>query len=162
MKTTQTTLAVITLAAFASIAAAGEEKELSAKQVPQAVHEAFQKAYPGAKSPKFSQEVSDGKTTYEVEFKEQGKEIEATFSAEGTLLETEQEIKISELPKEIVAAIEKAHPGAKLKEAEKLLKADGSLSGFEVEIKVGKQELELTLDPSGTILKTEAEKSDKD
>jgi uncharacterized membrane protein YkoI len=161
MKTYQTTLAVVTLAAFSSLASAGE-KDVSAKQVPQAVHEAFQKAYPAAKSPKYSTEITDGKTTYEVEFKDHGKEFEATYSAEGTLIETEEEIKTTELPKAVVDAIEKAHPGAKLKEAEKVLKTDGTVSGYEVEIKVGKKELELTVDPSGAIVKTEDEKGEKE
>ncbi len=53
MKTYQATLAIVTLAAFSSLASAAEEKEVSAKQVPHAVHEAFQKAYPAAKAAKY-------------------------------------------------------------------------------------------------------------
>ncbi len=45
-----------------------------------------------------------------------------------------------------------------MKEAEKLLKPDGSIHGYEVEIKDGKKELEIHLDAAGKILKTETEK----
>ena len=51
--------------------------------------------------------------------------------------------------------IKKAHPKAEIKEAEKLMKADGTVTGYEVEVKTGKKKLELELDAAGKILKTE-------
>ncbi len=49
----------------------------------------------------------------------------------------------------------KAHPKARIEEAEKVMQPDGTVSGYEVEIKVGGKELELELDTSGKILTTE-------
>jgi uncharacterized membrane protein YkoI len=158
MKIYPTTLAVLALATVSSLAGAAEEKQLPAKQVPQAVHEAFQKAYPAAKEATYLEKTKDGKITYEVEFKERGKKLEAAYSAEGAWIETEEEIKTAELPEAVVNAIKKAHPHATIKEAEKVLTLDGTVSGYEVELAEGKKRLEIELDANGAIVKTEAEK----
>jgi hypothetical protein len=65
------------------------------------------------------------------------------------------DIPVTELPAPITASIEKAHPGATLLSAEKDLKADGSIQHFEVTVRVGDQQKELTVLPDGTIQKTE-------
>ena len=66
-----------------------------------------------------------------------------------------EEIDVKSLPDPVVQAILKAHPKAKIKEAEKLMKADETVIGYEVEIKVAGKEIELDLDVNGNILKTE-------
>ena len=133
------------------------EKELKKDQVPKAVIAAFEKAFPNAKELEFEEELFEGKTAYEVEYKRDGKEYEFLYSAEGVLLQKEEEIDVKTLPDPVVQAILKTHPKAKIKEAEKLMKPDGTVTGYEVEIKVAGKELELELDVSGTILKTENE-----
>ncbi|UQN12448.1 PepSY-like domain-containing protein [Methylococcus capsulatus] len=162
MKTHPMTLAVLAFAHFSGLAAASEEKELSAKQVPRAVHEAFQKAYPAAKETKYSERTTDGKIVYEVEFEDRGRKLEATYGAEGALIETEEEIKPTELPEPVVSAIKKAHPGATVKEAEKVFNPKGTVSGYEVELADGKKRLELKLDANGTIVKTETDTDEED
>jgi uncharacterized membrane protein YkoI len=134
------------------------EKELKKDQVPKAVISAFEKAFPNAKGLEFEEELFEGKTTaYEVEYKKDGKEYDFLYSAEGVLLQKEEDIDVKTLPDPVVQAILKAHPKAKIKEAEKLMKPDGTLTGYEVEIKAAGKELELELDMSGNILKTENE-----
>lgn len=154
MKTQVMTVTVFGLAAFAALATA-EEKELTAKEIPQAVREAFQKAHPAAKNPEYSEEVREGKTAYEIEFKDQGKERQAVYGTDGALLETGEEIKTSELPEAVVEAVKKGRPHAILKEAEKLLQPDGSVRGYEVEVVAGEKKLELEFDPNGKLLDTE-------
>ena len=136
------------------------EKELKKDQVPKAVISAFEKAFPNAKGLEFEEELFEGKTTaYEVEYKKDGKEYDFLYSAEGVLLQKEEEIDVKTLPDPVIQAILKAHPKAKIKEAEKLMKPDSesTVTGYEVEIKVAGKELELELDASGKILKTENE-----
>ena len=133
------------------------EKELHKNKVPKAVIAAFEKANPNAKGLEFEEEVFEGKTAYEVEYKKDGKEYEFLYSADGVLLQKEEEIDVKTLPDPVVQAILKAHPKAKIKEAEELMKPDGTVTGYEVEIKVAGKELELELDVSGKILKTENE-----
>ena len=131
------------------------EKELNKNQVPKAVIAAFEKAYPNAKGLEFEEETFAGKAAYEVEYKENGVAYEFLYSADGKLLQKEEEIKVKSLPEPVVQAIKKEHPKAKIKEAEKLMKPDGTVTGYEVEIKADGKEIELELDVSGNILKTE-------
>ena len=158
MKISLSTFALSGLLAFSLGVNADEEKKLTEQQVPNNVQEAFQKAYQDAKDVKYKEEITDRKALFEIEFKQKSKELEALYSAAGLLLKTEEEIKITELPAHIVQVIEKAYPKAQLKEAEKILKPDGVISGYEVEIEDGKNEVKLELDTSGKILKTEANK----
>ncbi|HEY8157586.1 MAG TPA: PepSY domain-containing protein [Methylobacter sp.] len=133
------------------------EKELSKNQVPKAVIDAFEKDYPNAKASEFEQETFEGKTAYEVEYKENGKEVALLYGDDGTLLQKEEEIDGKSLPKPVAQAVKKAHPKAEIKEVEKLMKPDGTLTGYEVEIKTAGKKTELELDTNGKILKTEKE-----
>ena len=130
------------------------EKELSKNQVPKAVIDAFEKAHPDAKEVKYEEEIFAGKTAYEVEYKKNGKELEFSYGADGTLLQKEEEIDVKALPTPVVQAIMKAHPKATIEEAEKVMKPDGTVTGYEADIKVAGKETKLELDVSGNILKT--------
>ena len=130
------------------------EKELSQNQVPKAVMDAFDKTYPKAKGVKYEEEIFEGKTAYEVGYKKHGKEFELSYSADGTLLQKEEEIDVKALPNPVVQAIMKAYPKAMIEEAEKVMKPDGTVTGYEADIKVSGKEIELELDVRGNILKT--------
>ena len=136
---------------------ADEENTPSDQEVPFAVLEAFKKAYPEAVNVKFEEEVNNGEPVYEVEFIDQGVDIEASYLADGTLIQIEQEIQLEELPGAVTEAIMEAYPDAILIEAEKIMAADGSVRSYEVEIEDDDVELELHLDPNGTILDSELE-----
>lgn len=75
-----------------------DEKELSKNQVPKAVITAFEKAFPKAKDVEFEQEMFRGKAAYEVEYKEDGKEYELLYSAEGALLQKEEKLMLPSYP----------------------------------------------------------------
>lgn len=150
------TAVLITLPMIFGQANAGE-KELSKGQVPQAVIDAFEKDYPNAKPSEFETETFEGRAAYEVEYKENGKKYELLYSADGILVRKEEEIDGKSLPEPVAQAVEKAHPKAHIKEVEKLMKPDGTLTGYEVEIKTGGKKLELELDVNGNIMKTEKE-----
>jgi uncharacterized membrane protein YkoI len=146
-----------TLLALAVGSANAAEKKLHKDQVPKAVITAFEKAYPNAKDMKFEEEMFEGKAAYEVEYKDNGKEYEATYSADGTLLQKEEEIEGELLPAAVMQAIKKEYPKGKIKEVEKLMKPDNTVTGYEVEVKTNGKEKELELDLNGKILKTESE-----
>ena len=102
-----------------------------------------------AKCVEFVLEKSEGKTPYEMEYKEEGKEYELLYGTDGSLLQKDEEIEIQALPTLTGQAIEKAHPGAKIKEAEKVMKSYGAIIGYEAEIAAAGQELEFELDTAG-------------
>jgi hypothetical protein len=134
-----------------------DEDDLSRDQVPKVVIIAFEKAYPNAKEIKFEKETFEGKAAFEVEYKENGKEHDLIYSDDGTLLQKEEEIDSKSLPESITQIINKKYPQAEIKEAEKLMKPDSIVIGYEVEIETAdkKVELELDVDVNGNILKTE-------
>ena len=152
MKKSFVSLALLSLALASTAANADNEKKVTEQQVPKAVLDAFHTAYPQATEAKFEKE---GKGVYEVEFKDQGTEREASYSAKGKLLSTEEDVQPDALPAAVTDAIKKAYPQATISEAEKNLKLDGTVHCYEVEIKDGAKALEVHLDPTGKILKTE-------
>lgn len=143
----------ISLAAASQVNAV--EKELSKNQVPKAVIAAFDKAYPDVKGLEFEEDMFEGKVAYEVEYKKNGMKYEILYKPDGALLQKEEEIDGEMLPVSVVLAIKKAYPKAEIKDAEQVMKPDNTVTGYEVEIKVAGKEIELELDVSGTILKTE-------
>jgi uncharacterized protein YfeS len=148
------TMAFVILLAVTDQAYA-DKNELSKNQMPKAVIEAFEKAYPKAKDVKFEQEMFQENVAYGVEYKKNDKEYESLYGADGVLLQKEEEIDVASLPKPIIEAIKQAHPKAKIEEAEKLMKPDGTLTGYEVEVKEAGKKIELELDVSGQIMPIE-------
>jgi uncharacterized membrane protein YkoI len=59
--------------------------------VPKEVITAFEKAYSHAKGMKFEEETFEGKAAYEVEYKENDKEIELELDVNGNILKIENE-----------------------------------------------------------------------
>ncbi len=148
-----TTILVILLIALGQ--AHASEKEVSKDQVPKAVLEAFEKAYPNAKEVEFEQGMIEGKAVYEIEYKENDREYEILYDADGEVLQKEESIDVKALPEPITQAIAKVYPNATIEEAEKVMKPDGTVTGYEVEIKSEEKKFELQLDTFGKILKTE-------
>ena len=135
-----------------------EENKPAEQEVPLAVRESFNKAFPQAVDVEVEEESNeDGEAVYEVEFTDQGVKIEASYSADGTLLKMEEEIQLDGLPQAVTEAIMEAYPDAIFLEAEKVMTADGSVSGYEVEIEDDGVELEIHIDPNGIMLDTELE-----
>ncbi|SNX58804.1 Putative beta-lactamase-inhibitor-like, PepSY-like [Nitrosomonas ureae] len=131
------------------------ENEVSKDQVPKTVLEAFEKSYPNAKEVEFEQGMIEGKTVYEIEYKENGREYEIMYDADGEILQKEESIDMETLPEPVAQAIAKAYPKATLEEAEKVMNPDGTVTGYEVEIMSEGKKFELQVDTYGKILKTE-------
>ena len=96
---------------------------------------------------------------YEAEFKVNGKETSACFKADGTFVESEEEIKVDELPKVIKDNISKSYPGFKIDEVCRITTADGKTM-YEAEIEKGKEEFDVIYDSTGNFVKKETEEGD--
>lgn len=96
------------------------------KTPPTAVVTAFNKKFKDVKGVEWGKEKNG---EWEAEFKNQGVEMSANFSADGKWLETETEIKFTELP----AAVQAALKGKKVSEAAKIVRADGT-TVYEAEV----------------------------
>ena len=135
-----------------------EDKPVAVDKLPVNVLQAAQAAVPGATAESASTEEEDGAKIYEVAFKgTDGKKIEASVTADGNLIETEQEAKEADLPAAVKQTLKEVLPGGKGLEAEKKL-----VVIYEVKKEVGEKTYELTIDATGKVLSIVAENEEDD
>jgi hypothetical protein len=118
----------------------------AAQTIPTEVKTAFAKSFPNTTVKKWDKE--DG--NYEANFSKDGKTMSATFDAKGNWMETETDIKVSELPPSVISYINANYKGASVKEAA-IISNPGSKKLYEAEVK-GK---DLLFDEQGKFLKEE-------
>ncbi len=97
-------------------------------KAPAPVVTSFAKDFPNAIT-KWEKEGAN----YEANFKVNGKSMSALYDAKGVRQETEESIKISELPQVIKEYITKHYKGAMIKEAAIITKANGEVN-YEAEV----------------------------
>jgi len=112
--------AVIALSVFS--------QKLNESQVPAAVKTAFEKKYPSVKA---SWDKEDA--NYEANFKHDGKAMSAVIGKNGTVVETETDIPVTDLPKAVQDYMKKNYPGVKIEEAARIVKANGDVN-YEAEV----------------------------
>lgn len=104
-------------------------QKMKEADVPPAVKAAFTKAYPNSKAGGWEKENGN----FEAEFDLNKVEMSVLIDPNGTITETESEIKVSELSKTITDYCAKNYPGKKIAEASKIVDAKGVIT-FEAEI----------------------------
>lgn len=145
MKTTIIICLVSLISGFANA------QKLKESEVPEAVKKTFTQKFSGAKEVKWSKESP---TEFEAEFDLGGHEESASFDNTGKWMETETEIKTSELPQAVQTTIAKEFAGYKIEEAEKA-ESPSQGSFYEVELKNGKVKYEVQLSAEGKVIKKE-------
>lgn len=133
-------------------------QKIKETEVPKAVVSGFHSSFKDAKAKEWEKEGDK----YEAEFDWNKVETSATFDANGKLLETENEIKVAELPKAISDYVTKNYAGYKISEASKIVEADSKKVSYEAEIQKGKEEMDLIFDADGHFLSKEAQHADDD
>ena len=125
-----------------------QAQKLKLSEVPAAAKAAFAKANPNTAG---EWEKENG--SYEVNFKKDGKKMSYVINKSGSILETESEMDVNELPATVKTYVKQYKKGAVPKEAEKIVKANGETS-YEVKVK----NKELVFDSNGKMIKEEVEK----
>ena len=120
-------LSILTVVAI-SLAFVACGQKIDASKVPANVKASFAKSYPGITA---IWEKENGK--YEVNFKKDGNTMSVLIETNGNIVETETDIKTTELPAAVLAYVKQHYPGKNIKEAAKLVKADGSVN-YEAEV----------------------------
>jgi hypothetical protein len=143
----------VCMALVVGVSATNQKEE----KIPAAAKSGFAAKFPTAQKVKWSVEKPG---EFEAEFTLNGVETSALVDAKGILLETEAEIKESELPQAVKATIAKDFAGYKLDEIEKATDAKG-VTSFEMEAAKGKEKLEISFDASGKLLGKEPLKEEK-
>jgi hypothetical protein len=141
---------ILAIALFVNYANA---QKIDAKDLPVTVSGAFAKLYPAIKDVKWEKENGN----FEANFDLNKVETSVLFDPIGTLLETESEIKISDLPKNATDYITKTYPNVKIKEASRIKDAKGVIT-YEAAWKG----TEVTFDAKGTFLKEHKEPASKE
>jgi len=137
---------LIMMALIADIAGLSScAQKLKESKVPAAAIATFQKQYPNTKATWGKEDA-----VYEVNFKKDGKEMSAIIDEKGTIIETETMIAVSDLPAAILDYMNKHYKGMEVKEAAKIIKANGDIN-YEAEIK----KKDIVFDANGNFLKEE-------
>jgi hypothetical protein len=138
----------VIIPAFLFVCGSLNAQQLKEAEVPKAVKDAQQQNFPGSRVTKWEKEGSN----YEAEFIVQKVETSADFDGNGTMLSTETEIKVSELPQNITDYFTKNKPGKKIKEASRIILTTGDLN-YEAEV----EGVDYIFDTNGNLLKTESD-----
>ncbi len=107
----RTGLAALMGLSVLAVAAVADEEKIAAEKLPAAVKKAVKKKFPEAKIHGAAKEVEDGKTTYEVELKVEGRSVDVALNAEGKILEIEKEIPVAKLPEAVKKRWRRSTPG---------------------------------------------------
>ncbi len=146
-------LLVVSLIAAAAFAPAiAKEKKDAKVDVPQAVYDAFTKAYPNAKITGSGKEKKDGKTVFEIESKDGSVTRDLLYKDDGTLVEIEEKIPPTSLPLGVLQGIKAKYPTGETVKAERISR--GETTEYELRLKQDSDYYELTVSSAGKIIKT--------
>lgn len=129
----------------------------SGDKAPQKVKEAFAKKFPMAKKVKWDKESA---TEWEAEFKMNKVDYSANFLEDGTWQETEHEIEVKAIPKNLKVTLMTAFPGYEIEEVEISETPNEFL--YEFMIEKGEIEMEVAINTNGKVVKEEVKKEDKE
>ena len=117
---------------------------------PAAVKTAFGKKFPTVKKVDWGKE---GKTRWEAEFERNGKEMSANFDLQGNWKETETDLEENAVPAVVMNTLDTRFQGYKVKDV--AFTETPKFSAYEIVIKKGENQKEITIDRTGKILNTE-------
>jgi len=133
-----------------TIAAAAQEKKITAKDVPAAVISAFKTAYPNATIRGYAREKENGKVFYEIESREGTTTRDVLYNPDGTVAEIEESLAATDLPAEVRQAMKEKFPKAVITKAEKT--TAGDKVSYEIVARQGKKRVTIEFDSSGKVL----------
>lgn len=141
----------ILIAGFLSIGllSCQEKKNEGKSEVPEAVKMAFQKKYPGENDPDWKK---DDHGYWESHFKQDGEKYRADFNADGTWVETENDIKKKNLPEAIKKVIEEEYSEFEITEVEHVQNAEKG-EFYDVEFKQKGKNKDVMFRKDGSIVK---------
>lgn len=144
-------LILLAAASICSAAYAGPVMDNDIAKAPKKVEKAFQKMYPGAKDIEWELK----RDIYAVDFKIDGKDVEAYFNAEGTWLRSKEDVSASSVPAAVKKAVKEAYPDFRIEDYDLVKDARGN-EFYSVEIekesKDGDTELTVRVLANGKIL----------
>jgi len=136
----------ICMVSFATVSCS---QKINEKDVPASVKNAFNNKFPEASAIKWEKE---NKKELEANFKMNNTDVSANFGLDGSWVETETTIPVTELPAPVTNVVNSKYPGAIYRRTEKIEKPGGKIL-YEVNITFKGKKKELELNPDGSIAK---------
>jgi hypothetical protein len=133
-------LMIVSIALIGSCAFAGTP--------PVAVQKAFKQKFPNATKVSWGKEDA---TEWEAEFTFDESKLSSNFTNDGTWVETEKEISVSELPKAVTDTIKTKYPDWKITEADKTETAKHGII-YEADLKNGMDKKAVAFKEDGTLI----------
>lgn len=137
-------LALLPLAALSA-----QAQKVAEKQVPAAVVATFMQAHPTAKGVRWEKENAN----YEAGYEQGEEELSVVITPTGTLLETETEIKVAQLPAPVRAALTSQYKGYNVTEAARIVTAATGTTVYEAEVSRAGKKQDLLFNADGTAVK---------
>jgi hypothetical protein len=136
------TIIILLTGIFLSI---GSAQSLKTKDVPGIVKEKFNSSFTKAVHVQWTKE----KSNFEASFKTGDKQMSVNFDEKGNIVETETGIKLSELPIVVRESVAKDYSKYKIRETAKI--ETKGITTYEVEVKRGKDKMDLIYDEHGVL-----------
>jgi len=141
-----------------------DEREITDTEVPIAIIEAFNKAYPKAIVSEYREEVEDGTKIHEISFRHGDQKISILYSHDGLVIALEETIPAADLPWSIHDELENNFDKYQIKEIEKITK--GANIFYEVVLVAESEEknkkYNLLLSKEGRLIDKEEEDENED
>lgn len=140
-----------------------QDKAKDLDKIPKAVMDALKSKFPKPEITKWTKETENGKVVYDIEFTQDGRKCEMDIQEDGTIVNIEREIAAKDLPKAVLAAVEKKFPKATLQEIMEVKAGkEEKLEGYEIVlVTADKKKFEIMVAPDGKIVEEEELKDKK-
>jgi hypothetical protein len=128
--------------------ASSQEKKIKRSDLPPAVEKTVAEQSKGASISGFSTEQEKGQTLYEVELTVNGHSKDISMTADGTVVEVEEQVAMDSLSTEVKAGLQAKAGAGKILRVESLTKK-GKLVAYEAQIETNGKKSEIQVGPDG-------------
>ena len=158
-----TTLAALSLGAM--LRAEDEDAEesdarMTRADLPAAIMAAFEQAYPKAEITGVDKDTDSTGIVYEIESKDSGTQRTVVYTGAGALLEIEEAIALTDLPKAAQQHLKSDYPKAEITAIERATRGDAVT--YEVLLESGEDRTEIVFDHAGQTMTVENNIKDED
>jgi hypothetical protein len=128
--------------------ASAQEKKIKRSDLPPAVEKTVAEQSKGATIRGFSTEQEKGQTLYEVEMTVSGHSKDVSMTADGTVVEVEEQVAMDALSAEVKAGLQAKAGAGKILKVESLTKK-GKLVAYEAQVDTNGKKSEVQVGPDG-------------
>jgi uncharacterized membrane protein YkoI len=128
--------------------ASAQEKKIKQSDLPPAVEKTVAAQSTGATIRGFSTEKENGQTLYEAELTVNGHSKDISMTADGSIVEIEEQVSLDSLPAEVKAGLQAKAGNGKILKVESLTKKD-KIVAYEAKVETNGKKTEVQVGPDG-------------